>query len=77
MAPDPAAELHDSRTRFYRLRPAYDRRLADETARTRMAARSRPAPRRRHDEDGTYRPPGLAEWLATNKPITPVQEKSG
>jgi hypothetical protein len=45
VAPDPRGELHNSRTRFYRLLRAYDRRLAG-TVRKCTAARWRRAPRR-------------------------------
>jgi len=77
VAPDHAAELHDSRTRYYRLQPAYDRRLVNDDGSDANGGALAASAKRLHDEDGIYRPPGLAEWLAANKPITPVQEKSG
>ena len=74
VAPDHGAELHDSRTRFYRLLPAYDRRLAgDEGAEVDGGALASSA-KTRHDEDGSYRPPGLSEWLAAGLDITTVQD---
>jgi uncharacterized protein (DUF2235 family) len=76
VAPDHAAELHDSRTRYYRFLPAYDRRLAgndgDEVDGGALAS----SVKRRHDDNGTYRSPGLSEWLAAAKPVTPVQEEN-
>ena len=44
VAPDPLGELHDSRTRFYRLRPPTTARSSARTAREWTAARWRPAP---------------------------------
>jgi uncharacterized protein (DUF2235 family) len=76
VAPDHAAELHDSRTLYYRLLPPYDRRLANDGADVDGGALASSA-RRRYDEDGRYRPPGLAEWLAAGKRIAPVREESG
>jgi uncharacterized protein (DUF2235 family) len=77
VTPDYAAELHDSRTLYYRLLPAY----------VRMRPEGRPAEvdggalassaKRRHDEDGGYRPPGLSQWVDAAKPIAPVREESG
>jgi hypothetical protein len=73
VAPDHAAELHDSRTRYYRLLPAYNRLATDEGKDVDGGAVASSA-KRRDDDDGTYRPPGLSEWLAAGKPVTPVQE---
>lgn len=74
VAPDPGAALHDSRTSFYRLLPAYDRRLAgDEGAEVDGGALASSA-KTRHDEDGSYSPPGLSEWVAADLHITPVQD---
>ena len=77
VTPDHAAELHDSRTRYYRLLPAYDRRLAGDDGSDVDGGALASSAKRRHDEDGAYRPPGLSEWLAAGKPITPVQEEGG
>jgi hypothetical protein len=77
VGPDHAAELHDSRTRYYRVQPAYDRRLANGESSDADGSALASSAKRRHDEDGAYRPPGLAEWVAASKPITPVQEESG
>jgi len=72
-APDYGAGLHNSRTRFYRLSPAYDRRLAgDEGAEVDGGALASSA-KTRHDKDGSYRPPGLSERLAAGLDITTVQ----
>jgi hypothetical protein len=30
--------------------------------------------RTRHHEDRGYRPPGLSEWLAANREVTPVRD---
>jgi hypothetical protein len=76
ITPDHAAELHDSRTRYYRLQPAYDRRLANDDGSDADGSALASSAERRHDEGGTYRPPGLAEWVAASKPIMPVQEEN-
>src|SRR3954470_14394777 len=73
VAPDHAGELHDSRTRYYRLQSPYDRRLAGDDGADPDGGALAASAKRRHNEDGNYRPPGLAEWLAANKPIAPVQ----
>jgi uncharacterized protein (DUF2235 family) len=74
VAPDYAAALHDSRTRFYRLLPPYDRRLAgDEGAKVDGGALASSA-KRRHDGDANYDPAGLSEWLAAGLDIIPVQD---
>jgi uncharacterized protein (DUF2235 family) len=74
VAPDPTGELHDSRTRFYRLLPAEDRRLAGENGAAVDGGSLASSARTRHDEDSSYRPPGLGEWLAADGKITPVPE---
>jgi uncharacterized protein (DUF2235 family) len=71
---DHAAELHDSRTRYYRALPAYDRRLAGDGGADVDGGTLASSAKRRHDEDGGYRPPGLSDWLAGGKPVTPVRE---
>jgi uncharacterized protein (DUF2235 family) len=72
LAPDPAGELHDSRTRFYRLLPAYDRRLAGENRAPVDGGSVASSAKRRHDEDDRYRPPAFSEWLAAGRDVTPV-----
>jgi uncharacterized protein (DUF2235 family) len=74
VTPDPGGEKHDSRNRFYRLLPAYDRRLVGEGGAAVDGGRLASSARTRHDEDGGYRPPGLAEWLANGRPVTRVPD---
>ena len=74
VAPDPRAELRDSRTRFYRLRPAYDRPLAGEDGAGVDGGSVASSARARHDEDPGYRPPGLSEWLGADREVTPVRD---
>jgi uncharacterized protein (DUF2235 family) len=76
VAPDHAAKLHDSRTSYYRLQRAYDRRLAGDNRAEVDGGALASSAKRRFDEDGTYRPAGLADWIAANKPTTPVQDVS-
>ncbi len=74
VAPDYRAALRDSRTSFYRLLPAYDRRLTgDEGAEVDGGALASSA-KKRHGEDGSYRPPGLSEWLAAGHTVTLVHD---
>ena len=54
LAPDPRGPLHDSRTRFYKLLPAYDRRIDDVDG-----AVVAPGATTRRDQDPAYRPPAL------------------
>jgi uncharacterized protein (DUF2235 family) len=70
VAPDSAAKLHNSRTRFYRLQPAYDRRLARDGGAAVDGGALASSARTRYDEDKRYRPPGLSDWLATGEQIT-------
>jgi len=77
VVPNHAAELHDSRTGYYRLLPAYNRRLAGEDGADVDGGALASSAKRRYDEDGTYRPPGLSDWIAAAKPIAPVREESG
>lgn len=74
VAPDPGGELHDSRTRFYRLLAAYDRGLAGDEGADVDGGSLASSARTRHDEDGGYRPPGLPEWLAAGRDVTAVPE---
>ena len=70
IAPDPLGELRNSYTRFYRVMPPYDRRLAgDDGAEVDGGALASSA-KTRHDMDAGYRPPGVAEWLAADRPIS-------
>ena len=69
IAPDPAGELQESYTRFYRILPAYDRRLAGENGAEVDGGALASSAKTRHDTDANYRPPGLAEWLAADRPI--------
>jgi hypothetical protein len=75
LVPDHAAELHDSRTRYYKLQPAYDRRLANDDGSDVDGGALASSAKRRHDEDATYQPRGLAEWIAASKPITSGAEE--
>jgi hypothetical protein len=77
VAPDPCAELRDSRTRYYRLMRTYDRRLAgDKRAKVDGGSLASSA-KTRHSEDGSYRPPGVSEWLAAARSITLVPDGRG
>jgi uncharacterized protein (DUF2235 family) len=77
VAPDPCGDLHDSRTRFYRLLPAYDRRLAGDHGKDVDGGSLASSARTRHDEDAGYRPPGLDTWLAAGRNITQVRDGRG
>ena len=72
VAPDPGATLRDSRTRFYRLLPAYDRRLAGDDGAEVDGGSVASSARTRYEEDAGYRPPGLTEWLTAGRGVTPV-----
>src|SRR5262249_60413809 len=75
VTPDYGAELRNSRTRFYRLLPPYDRRLAgDEGADVDGGALASSA-RTRYDHDGGYRPAPLPEWLAPRQHIPPLRAR--
>jgi len=54
LAPDPLGPLHDSRTRFYKLLPPYDRRIDDVDG-----AAVAPSATARREQDPAYRPPAL------------------
>jgi uncharacterized protein (DUF2235 family) len=75
VAPDHGAVLRNSRTGFYRLQPAYDRRLAGDAGAKVDGGALASSARRRHDEDGGYRPPGLSEWLDASMDIASVQDR--
>jgi uncharacterized protein (DUF2235 family) len=74
VAPDPRGTLRDSRTGFYRLLPAYDRRLAGDEGAAVDGGSPASSAKMRHDEDAGYRPPGLSEWLAADRPVVPVPD---
>jgi uncharacterized protein (DUF2235 family) len=74
VAPDPGGELHDSRTRFYRRLPAYDRRLAGDNGADVDGGSLASSAKTRHDEHASYRPPGIPEWLRAARKTTPVQD---
>jgi uncharacterized protein (DUF2235 family) len=54
LAPDPLGKLHDSRTRFYKLLPPYDRQIAGVDGGV-----VAPSATARREQDPTYRPPGF------------------
>jgi uncharacterized protein (DUF2235 family) len=74
VAPDPTGELHDSRTRFYQLLPAHDRRLEGDEGAAVDGGWLASSARTRHAEDSSYRPPGVPEWLADQRPVMEVPE---
>lgn len=73
--PDPLWQpLRESRDRVYRLIPAHDRRLrGDKGARVEGGSVAASA-KLRYEQDRTYRPPGLSEWLEAGRSITPLPE---
>lgn len=72
VAPDPRGPLHNSLTRFYHLLGAYDRRLAGEDRAEVDGGSVASSAKTRYEEDDSYRPPGLSEWLAAGRDITAV-----
>ena len=62
VAPDPLGCLNDSRTRFYRLFPTWDRLTKPETREGSGMALSDTV-RARRQALAQYRPPGLDDWL--------------
>jgi uncharacterized protein (DUF2235 family) len=70
VAPDSMGELHDSRTRLYRLFPAYDRRLAGDEGAEVAGGSLASSAQDRHAGDRRYRPPGLDEWITAGRHIT-------
>jgi uncharacterized protein (DUF2235 family) len=65
--PSATGPIHESRTRFYRLFPPYDRELSCDGGTVAASARDR------FEADPAYRPPRLDRWLADGeRPITPV-----
>jgi len=71
--PDARGRLHESRTGFYRLLPAYDRALAGENGAVVDGGALASSARRRRDEDDGYRPLGLDDWIGARRAITPVR----
>jgi uncharacterized protein (DUF2235 family) len=70
VAPDPRGELHNSRTRFYLALPAYDRPLVGT-----HGGGIGSSAKARWDEDGSYRPPGLAAAVSAGDPkVAPVPD---
>ena len=61
-AANPCAPKHESLNFIYRRLGAYDRKLSTLDG-TPIADRLAASVKFRHDEDRTYRPPGLSEWL--------------
>jgi uncharacterized protein (DUF2235 family) len=74
VTPNYAGELHNSRNGFYRLQPAYDRRLAGDNHAPIDGGALASSAKTRYDGDESYRPAGLSQWLTTGKKITPVQD---
>ena len=74
VAPSYGAPLRDSRTRMYRLQRAYDRRLAGDAGAKVDGGALASSAERRHSEDGSYRPPGISDWLSAKLDVTPVQD---
>jgi uncharacterized protein (DUF2235 family) len=66
VTPSATGPIHDSRTRFYRLFPPYDRELPCDGGALAASARDR------FQADPAYRPSGLDGWLAAGRPVTPV-----
>ena len=72
LAPDPGGPLHDSRTKFYKLLPAHDRRLSGDGGAAVDGGSLASSAKQRHDDDGGYRPPGVPEWVSGGREVTPV-----
>jgi uncharacterized protein (DUF2235 family) len=70
VAPNPLGRLHDSRTSFYLVLPAYDRPLiGTDGGAIGSSAKTR------YDKDATYRPPRLTEALNAGEPtVKPVPD---
>ena len=76
VAPDFDGEMRNSRTGFYRMFRPYDRRLAGDDGHWVDGGALASSAKRRHEQDATYDPPGLSEWLAAGADIAPVQEQA-
>jgi uncharacterized protein (DUF2235 family) len=74
LAPHPLGELRNSRTRYYRLMPSYDRRLSGEDGAKVDGGWLASSAKTRHDAKRDYRPPGFEEWLAAGGQTTPVPD---
>jgi uncharacterized protein (DUF2235 family) len=73
VAPNHAADLHNSRKGIYLLQRAYDRRLAgDDGAAVDGGALASSARERYEERVDDYNPPGLREWLDAGKAVTPA-----
>jgi hypothetical protein len=70
VAPNALGKLHDSRTRFYKILPAYDRPLAGTDG-----GGIGSSAKTRYDNVATYRPPKLTEALSGGDPeVEPVPD---
>jgi uncharacterized protein (DUF2235 family) len=72
LAPDPYAPAHNSMTPFYRLMRPLDRRLRAVDGEPINASVALSA-KARYSADSAYRPEGLADWIARDRPVTTVQ----
>lgn len=70
LAPSHRGELRESRTRLYRLFPKRHRRIGATHERTESLASTAVL---RHQQDGSYRPPRLGEYLDRGGPRTDLQ----
>jgi uncharacterized protein (DUF2235 family) len=76
VAPDFAAAIRESRTRFYRLFRPYDRRLVGDDGRWVDGGALASSAERRHRDDRMYDSPGLSDWLTAGAAIAPVEERA-
>ena len=77
VAPNLAAKIHPSRKGIYLLQPAYDRRLAGDDGAAVDGGALASSAQERYEQDGSYRPPGLEEWLAGGEEVTPAPPPAG
>jgi uncharacterized protein (DUF2235 family) len=66
--------LRESRDGFYRLIPAYDRRLRGDNGAEVAGGSLAESAKLRYEHASAYRPPGLSEWLTANGPTTPLPQ---
>jgi len=67
--PDPRGELHESRTGLYLLQPPLHRPIGrKDPAHERVAATAK----QRYDDDPTYRPPELTDYLRGAPEVAPI-----
>jgi uncharacterized protein (DUF2235 family) len=71
LAPDPRGPMHDSMTLFYRLLRPLDRELESRDG-VPINASLASSVRLRCEQDRSYTPPGLTEWLTRGREITDV-----